>query len=119
MLMTGALQLGGGLLSVSSAQTISAYPELYATTPAWTAWADVITPVLAGAWLLVYGWRALTGFGVRRQKWAAHCGPGAAAGFFMAAGVAVPVCACLAGAHPLHAAGTQCCGGAAVCGGAA
>ena len=46
----------------------SAYPELYATTPAWTAWADVITPVLAGAWLLVYGWRALTGFGVRRQK---------------------------------------------------
>ena len=74
MLMTGALLLGSGLLSVSSAQTISAYPELYATTPAWTAWA---------------------------------------------AGVAVPVCACLAGAHPLHAAGTQCCGGAAVCGGAA
>ena len=68
MLMTGALLLGSGLLSVSSAQTISAYPELYATTPAWTAWADVITPVLAGAWLLVYGWRALTGFGVRRQK---------------------------------------------------
>ena len=64
----GALLLGSGLLSVSSAQTISAYPELYATTPAWTAWADVITPVLAGAWLLVYGWRALTGFGVRRQK---------------------------------------------------
>ena len=62
------LLLGSGLLSVSSAQTISAYPELYATTPAWTAWADVITPVLAGAWLLVYGWRALTGFGVRRQK---------------------------------------------------
>ena len=24
--------------------------------------------MLAGAWLLVYGWRALTGFGVRRQK---------------------------------------------------
>lgn len=67
MLMTGALLLGSGLLSVSSAQTISAYPELYATTPAWTAWADVITPVLAGAWLLAYGWRALTGFGVRRQ----------------------------------------------------
>ena len=59
---------GNGLLSVSSAQTISAYPELYATTPAWTAWVDVITPVLAGAWLLVYGWRALTGFGGRRQK---------------------------------------------------
>ena len=38
MLMTGALLLGSGLLSVSSAQTISAYPELYATTPAWTAW---------------------------------------------------------------------------------
>ena len=68
MLMTGALLLGSGLLSVSSAQTISAYPELYATTPAWTAWADVITPVLAGAWLLVYGWRALTGVGVRRPK---------------------------------------------------
>ena len=51
MLMTGALLLGSGLLSVSSAQTISAYPELYATTPAWTAWADVITPVLAGPWL--------------------------------------------------------------------
>lgn len=120
MLMTGALLLGSGLLSVSSAQTISAYPELYATTPAWTAWADVITPVLAGAWLLVYGWRALTGLwrappeiGRRTAR------PGAAAGFFMAAGVAVPVCACLAGAHPLYAAGTRCCGGAAVCGGAA
>ena len=34
MLMTGALLLGSGLLSESSAQTISAYPELYATTPA-------------------------------------------------------------------------------------
>ena len=45
MLMTGALLLGNGLLSVSSAQTISAYPELYATTPAWTAWADVIIRV--------------------------------------------------------------------------
>ena len=47
---------------------IAAYPALYATTPVWTAWADVITPVLAGVWLLVYGWRALTGFGVRRQR---------------------------------------------------
>ena len=58
-------------------------------------------------------WRAPPEIGRRTA------GPGAAAGFFMAAGVAVPVCACLAGAHPLHAAGTQCCGGAAVCGGAA
>ena len=115
MLMTGALLLGGGLLSVSSAQTISAYPELYATTPAWTAWADVITPVLAGAWLARPDrlWRAPPEIGRRTA------GPGAAAGFFMAVGVAVPVCACLAGAHPLHAAGTQCCGGAVVCGGAA
>lgn len=68
MLITGVLLLAGGVLAVPAAQTISAYPALYATTPVWTAWADVITPVLAGVWLLVYGWRALTGFGVRRQR---------------------------------------------------
>lgn len=68
MLMTGALLLASGVLSVSAAQMISAYPALYETTPVWTAWADVVTPVLAGVWLLVYGWRALTGFGVRRQR---------------------------------------------------
>ncbi|WP_294852761.1 hypothetical protein [uncultured Gemmiger sp.] len=68
MLMVGALLLGSGLLAVPTARMIAAYPALYATTPVWTAWADVITPVLAGVWLLVYGWRALTGFGVRRQR---------------------------------------------------
>lgn len=68
MLMVGALLLGSGLLAVPTAQMIAAYPALHATTPVWTAWADVITPVLAGVWLLVYGWRALTGFGVRRQR---------------------------------------------------
>ena len=68
MLITGVLLLGSGLLTVPTAQMVTAYPALYATTPVWTAWADVVTPVLAGVWLLVYGWRALTGFGVRRQR---------------------------------------------------
>lgn len=68
MLVAGALLLASGLLTVPTAQMITAYPALYATTPVWTAWADVITPVLAGVWLLVYGWRALTGYGVQRQR---------------------------------------------------
>lgn len=68
MLITGVLLLGSGLLTIPTAQMVTAYPALYATTPVWTAWADVVTPVLAGVWLLVYGWRALTGFGVRRQR---------------------------------------------------
>ena len=37
MLMTGALLLGGGLLSVSSAQTISAYPALACAARNWAA----------------------------------------------------------------------------------
>ena len=68
MLITGVLLLGSGLLTIPTAQMVTAYPALYATTPVWTAWADVVTPMLAGVWLLVYGWRALTGFGVRRQR---------------------------------------------------
>ena len=46
--------------------------------------------------------------GLRRAPsaaWQCAAGAGAAGRVFVAAGVAVPVCACLAGAHPLHAAG--------------
>ena len=68
MLIAGGLLLANGLLTLPAAQTVTAYPDLYASYPVWAAWADVITPVLAAVWLLTYGWRALTGFGVKRQR---------------------------------------------------
>ena len=45
------------------------YPEMFSTGyPTWAVWADLLLPVLCGAWLLYYGGRAFKGFGMQRQK---------------------------------------------------
>lgn len=45
------------------------YPEvLSGSCPVWAAWADLLLPIFAGAWLLNYAVRAFSGFGLQRQR---------------------------------------------------
>lgn len=66
MLFAGGLLAGGGLTSLPTAWYVAQYPYLFTSYPLFAAWADVVLPVLGGLWLLVYGVRGLTGFGLQR-----------------------------------------------------
>ena len=53
----------------AAAQYAILYPEvLSGSCPVWAAWADLLLPIFAGAWLLNYAVRAFSGFGLQRQR---------------------------------------------------
>lgn len=68
LLATGLLLAAGGGLSLPAAQFVTRNPGLTQGYPLFAAWLDVILPVWAGVWLLVYGVRAMIGYGVRRHR---------------------------------------------------
>ena len=74
MALAGAALLASGVAAGNTARYAILYPEvLSGSCPVWAAWADLLLPIFAGAWLLNYAVRAFSGFGLQRQGWAAHC----------------------------------------------
>lgn len=69
MVLAGAALVTSGVAMGPVAKYAVQYPEMFSTDyPTWAAWADLLLPVLCGAWLLYYGGRAFKGFGMQRQK---------------------------------------------------
>ena len=69
MALTGAALLASGVAAGNTARYAILYPEvLSGSYPVWAAWADLLLPVFAGAWLLNYAVRAFSGFGRQRQR---------------------------------------------------
>lgn len=68
MLVTGLLLAGSGALALPTARFVTQSPGLAQGYPTFAAWLDAALPLLAGAWLLVYGVRAMVGYGVRRHR---------------------------------------------------
>ena len=81
MVFAGLLLGASGLLTFSTALYVTQYPYLFTSYPLVAAWADVVTPLLGGIWLVVYGVRAVLGYGLRRGR----------VGSALAAGV-LPLC---------------------------
>ena len=62
---TAGLRRGGGQYG----PVCHPVPEvLSGSCPVWAAWADLLLPIFAGAWLLNYAMRAFSGFGLQRQR---------------------------------------------------
>lgn len=68
MAVTGLLLVASGLLTLPAAQLVTQFPGLFVSYSPFSAWADVITPVLGGLWLAAYGARACVGFGLKRGR---------------------------------------------------
>ncbi|EFB75591.1 hypothetical protein [Subdoligranulum variabile] len=81
MVFAGVLLAASGLVTFPSAWVVTQNPYLFTVYPLPAAWADVVTPLLGGVWLVVYGVRACLGFGLRRG----HLG-------HALAGVVLPLC---------------------------
>ena len=59
MVLAGAALVTSGVAMGPVAKYAVQYPEMFSTGyPTWAAWADLLLPVLCGAWLLYYGGRA-------------------------------------------------------------
>lgn len=69
MALAGAALLASGVAAGNTARYAILYPEvLSGSCPVWDAWADLLLPIFAGAWLLNYAVRAFRGFGLQRQR---------------------------------------------------
>lgn len=69
MALAGAVLLASGVAAGNTARYAILYPEvLSGSCPVWAAWADLLLPIFAGAWLLNYAVRAFSGFGLQRQR---------------------------------------------------
>ena len=69
MALAGAALLASGVAAGNTARYAILYPEvLSGSCPVWAAWADLLLPIFAGAWLLNYAVRAFSGFGLQRQR---------------------------------------------------
>ena len=69
MALAGAVLLASGVAAGNTARYAILYPEvLSGSYPVWAAWADLLLPIFAGAWLLNYAVRAFSGFGLQRQR---------------------------------------------------
>ena len=68
MVVAGLLFAATGVLTLPTAWYVTQYPYLFETYPLFAAWADAVLPLLAGVWLVVYGVRAMTGFGLARER---------------------------------------------------
>ncbi|WP_300283354.1 hypothetical protein [uncultured Subdoligranulum sp.] len=68
MVFAGVLLAASGLTTFSTAWYVTRYPYLVTSYPLFAAWADVLTPLLAGVWLVLYGVRSFLGFGLRRGR---------------------------------------------------
>ena len=61
--------LAPGVAACNTARYAILSPEvLSGSCPVWAAWADLLLPIFAGAWLLNYAVRAFSGFGLQRQR---------------------------------------------------
>lgn len=112
MALAGAALLASGVAAGNTARYAILYPEvLSGSCPVWAAWADLLLPIFAGAWLLNYAVRAFSGFGRPAAPKAGQLTAGGrcAAGVSVAAHLAVPVCARVALPYALHAAGAERC----------
>ena len=68
-IFAGAALLASGVAAGNTARYAILYPEvLSGSYPVWAAWADLLLPIFAGAWLLNYAVRAFSGFGLQRQR---------------------------------------------------
>lgn len=81
MVFSGVLLAASGLVTFQTAWFVTQAPYLFTAYPLPAAWADAVTPLLGGVWLVVYGVRAFLGFGLRRGR-LGHA----------LAGVVLPVC---------------------------
>ena len=107
MALAGAALLASGVAAGNTARYAILYPEvLSGNCPVWAAWADLLLPIFAGAWLLNYAVRAFSGFGLQRQRLGSSLLAGAVPLVFH---LAVPVCARVALPYALHAAGAERC----------
>ena len=68
MVLCGLLLAASGAWTLPAARYVTQYPAAFESYPLFAAWADVVTPLLAGIWLVVYGVRAFAGFGIRRER---------------------------------------------------
>lgn len=68
MVFSGVLLAASGLMTLPTAWYVTQYPYLVTSYPLFAAWADALTPLLGGLWLVVYGVRACLGFGLRRGR---------------------------------------------------
>lgn len=76
MVLAGAALVTSGVAMGPVAKYAVQYPEMFSTDyPTWAVWADLLLPVLCGAWLLYYGGRAFKGLGCGGKSWAARCLP--------------------------------------------
>lgn len=67
--LAGAVLLAAGVAAGDTARYAILYPALFSLSyPAWAAWADLLLPILAGAWLLNNAVRAFQGFGMQRGR---------------------------------------------------
>ena len=63
MALAGAALLASGVAAGNAARYAILYPEvLSGSYPVWAAWADLLLPIFAGAWLLNYAVRAFGGW---------------------------------------------------------
>ena len=63
MALAGAALLASGVAAGNTARYAILYPEvLSGSCPVWAAWADLLLPIFAGAWLLVFLWRLIWRF---------------------------------------------------------
>ena len=77
MALAGAVLLASGVAAGNTARYAILYPEvLSGSCPVWDAWADLLLPIFAGAWLLNYALPyALHAAGAERcRRTAAGCG---------------------------------------------
>ncbi|HJG28199.1 MAG TPA: hypothetical protein K8V20_06100 [Subdoligranulum variabile] len=68
MVLCGLLLAASGAWTLPAARYVTQYPAAFESYPLFAAWADVVTPLLAGIWLVLYGVRAFAGFGIRRER---------------------------------------------------
>lgn len=69
MALAGAALLTAGVAAGGMVRAAMEYAALYALSyPAAFYWADMLLPILGGAWLLNYAVRAWNGFGLQRQR---------------------------------------------------
>ena len=117
LVLAGAALVTSGVAMGPVAKYAVQYPEMFSTDyPTWAAWADLLLPVLCGAWLLYYGGRAFKGFGMQRQSWAVRClFKPRCRSIFVEIDLAVPVHARVGLPYALRTAGAQRGSSAAVC----
>ena len=68
MLLTGMALVASGVLTLSVIWYALQNPALWTGYLQISAWADAITSLLAGLWMIGYGVRAFAGYGIRRER---------------------------------------------------